>query len=943
MGTVYLAEQNEPIRRRVALKVVKLGMDTKQVLARFNHERRSLALMDHTNIARILDAGASSRGRPFFVMDYVDGVCITAYCDHHRLTTAQRLELFIPVCRAVQHAHAKGIIHRDIKPSNVLVAVEDGKPIPKIIDFGIARVIDAGDLGKNLPTQFGELVGTPEYASPEQADMLGGEVSAATDVYSLGILLYELLVGAVPFEGAVLRKAGFSEMLRIIREEKPPSLIDRLGALGPSAADIATRRGTDPVNLRRLLDGDLNCIVGKALEKSPRDRYTSPSALAEDIERRLKQQPVSTVPPRRATRIRGLWIAAAVLFFFLVVWLAKRTLNSMPQSGATSTIVLGDLASDTGDRSLDLAFHQSVGFELQRSTDINVLPQARVDETLKEMRLAPGARVTSEIARELCERTAAKAVVEPGLTVLGNSYLVRLRARNCGTGNVIYEQQAKVERRDALLGAMDNLVPEFAPRLQRELQRVPPPHPLQQATTSSLEALKLYSAAYAASDQRGFVEAVPLLKRAIEIDPRFASAYSYLGRMYNNLSEDTLSREAMTKAYSIRDGLSERENFLITYSYQRNVTRNLETVRQTLEAWTRRYPYDSLPFRFLSGGATSGSGKYEVGIEAARRAIALEPGSGQAYNNLAHHYLHIMRLEEAEATVREANSRGFHLQGLYTAGYYVRFLKGDLDGMSRYAAERRGKGEDQGLFAFQEACTSAWFGRLREARSLVGQAIELASQAKLTERATTFRGANALWEAYAGNVVRAQEGANRALGSYRMRDSDFAPALALIVAGDTDRGLAVAHQLSAEFPEDTTIQFKYLPAIEGMALLNQGARDKAVTATLKGAAYDLAEAGLSLEVSYGAMDAVYIRGLAHLRAGNCTAAAADFQTIVDHPGVVLSDITGALAHLQLARALAGASQTEKAKAEYRRFLEIWNDADSDIPLLQQAAAEYARL
>src|ERR1051325_4429340 len=216
MGTVYLAEQIEPIRRRVALKVVKLGMDTNQVLARFSHERQSLARLEHSNIARILDAGASVRGRPFFVRDYIEVASITAYCDRHQLPTSQRLELFLPVCRAVQHAHNKGIIHRDIKPSNVLVTLADGKPVPKVIDFGIARATDRGDAENTLSTQFGQMVGTPEYASPEQADVVTGEISPATDVYSLGILVYEMLIGAVPFDAARLRKAGFSEMLRII-------------------------------------------------------------------------------------------------------------------------------------------------------------------------------------------------------------------------------------------------------------------------------------------------------------------------------------------------------------------------------------------------------------------------------------------------------------------------------------------------------------------------------------------------------------------------------------------------------------------------------------------------------------------------------------------------------------------------------------------------------
>lgn len=948
MGTVYLAEQTRPIHRRVALKVVKLGMDTNQVLARFNHERESLARMEHTNIARILDAGASSRGRPFFVMDYIDGVCITSYCDLHRLTMGRRLELFLPVCRAVQHAHNKGIIHRDIKPSNVLVAVEDGQPIPKVIDFGIARAIKSNDVAsdarKTLSTEFGQMVGTPEYASPEQADMVAGEISAATDVYSLGVLLYEILVGATPFDGAALRKAGFTEMLRIIREQQPPSLVERLGTLG-SAADIALRRGTDTAGLRKLLDGDLNRIAGQAIEKSPQKRYSSPAELAADIERYLREQPVFAGPPRRITRIRKSWIAAAAAALMLIpaAWLIQRTLASKPQSNVFNTIVLSDLAGDSGDPSSDNALRQSIGFELQRSTSVKVLPEDRVAETLSEMRRTGGTRVTPEIAREICERTAAKAVVEPSLTSLGGSYLVRLRARNCSTGDVFNERQAKAERRDALPAAMDNLAQDFAARLQPELQRVPSPQPLPEVTTSSLEALKLYSVAYSASEHRGFIEAVPLLQRAIEIDPEFATAYTYLGRMYDDLNETALSQEAMAKAYSMRDEVSDREKFLITYSYQRNVARNCETVRQTLEAWMRRYPNDPLPFRFLSGHATLGTGKYEKGVEAARRAIALAPEGGMAHENLARHYLHLMRLDDAEATIRQANSRGLHLAGLYTVGYYVRFLKGDRDGMSRYAAERRGQSEDQGLFAFQEAGVSAYCGRLREARTLAEQAIGLADQAKLSERAAAFQGGIAHWEAYAGNAAQAKEDANRALTAFHGRDSDFGPALALVLAGDTARGLGVARQLRTEFPEDTAIQFKYLPAIEGLALLNQGAPDQAVAATLRGAAYDLAQTGMDGIVNYGVMDAVYIRGLAHMRAKDYAAAATDFRKIVDHPGIVLCDITAPLAHLQLARALAGAGQAEKAKAEYRRFLEIWKDADPDITLLQQAKAEYGRL
>ena len=275
MGSVYLAEQREPIRRRVALKVVKLGMDTAQVLSRFDNERQALAMMDHPNIAQIFDAGATPRGRPYFVMEYIEGAPITQYCDRRRLTTKERLALFLAVCRAVQHAHQKGVIHRDLKPSNVLVMEQDGVPVPKVIDFGIATATDKWAVEKTLLTQFGQIVGTPEYASPEQADTMTGEVDESSDVYSLGVILYELLIGAVPFDTATLRSAGLAEMLRIIREDEAPSLARKLTSLGAAATGIAERRQTDPVTLRRLVDGDLNSITLKALEKARERRYAS--------------------------------------------------------------------------------------------------------------------------------------------------------------------------------------------------------------------------------------------------------------------------------------------------------------------------------------------------------------------------------------------------------------------------------------------------------------------------------------------------------------------------------------------------------------------------------------------------------------------------------------------------------------------------------------------
>jgi non-specific serine/threonine protein kinase/serine/threonine-protein kinase len=304
MGVVYLAEQEEPVRRPVALKVIKLGMDTRQVVARFETERQALAVMDHPNIARVFDAGATETGRPYFVMELARGVPITEYCDRHKLPTQERLRLFIAVCQAVQHAHQKGVIHRDLKPSNILVVIQDDRPVPKIIDFGIAKATGHRLAERTLFTERGQLIGTPEYMSPEQAEMSGLDVDTRTDIYSLGVVLYELLAGALPFDARKLRSAAFGEIQRIIRETEPPKASTRLSTLKETQTEIAEKRGTDVGSLVKQLRGDLDWITMKAMAKDRTHRYSSASELAAEIERYLKQEPVSAGPPSAVYRIR---------------------------------------------------------------------------------------------------------------------------------------------------------------------------------------------------------------------------------------------------------------------------------------------------------------------------------------------------------------------------------------------------------------------------------------------------------------------------------------------------------------------------------------------------------------------------------------------------------------------------------------------------------------
>jgi serine/threonine protein kinase len=326
-GVVYMAEQQEPIVRKVALKIIKLGMDTKRVIARFEAERQALAMMDHPNIARVFDAGATDTGRPYFVMELVKGVPITEYCDGNNLDTQKRLELFIDVCKAVQHAHQKGIIHRDIKPSNVMITLHDGKPVPKVIDFGIAKATQQRLTEKTLFTEYRQFIGTPEYMSPEQAEMSGLDIDTRSDIYSLGVLLYELLTGTTPFEADKLRSAAYDEIRRIIREDEPPKPSTRLSILGDALTDIAKHRDTHPNELCKIVRGDLDWVVMKALEKDRTRRYEMADGLAADIQRHLQNEPVVAHPPSN--------------FYRFQKWVCRNKLDFAAASAVTVALILG--------------------------------------------------------------------------------------------------------------------------------------------------------------------------------------------------------------------------------------------------------------------------------------------------------------------------------------------------------------------------------------------------------------------------------------------------------------------------------------------------------------------------------------------------------------------------------------------------------------------------
>ena len=962
MGTVYLAEQLEPIRRRVALKVVKLGMDTAQVLARFNNERQALAMMDHLNIAQIFDAGATAKGRPYFVMEYIEGAPITQYCDSKRMTTEERLALFLAVCRAVQHAHQKGVIHRDLKPSNVLVMEQDRAPIPKVIDFGIAKATDKWAVEKTLLTQFGQIVGTPEYASPEQADTMTGEIDEASDVYSLGVLLYELLVGAVPFDTTTLRNAGLAEMLRIIREDEAPSLPRKLTSLGAEAADVAARRQTDPVSLRRLVDGDLNSITLKALEKARERRYASVSDLAGDIQRHLEHRPVLASSPDRLYRTRkflrrhrlaALATAAGIVFLVMsgvTAWsLAHRDSRSRPKLTEKDTIVLADFDNKTGDPVFDDTLRQGLSVELQQSPFLSMIPDQQVRQTLALMGQPKDARLTRETSQQICERTGSAAVLEGSIAMLGSQYVLGLRASNCNTGNILDQEEAVAAKREEVLNSLSQIARRFRTRVGESLNTVERySTPLAEATTASLEALKAYSTANKVNLSSGSAAAIPFFRRTVEIDPKFAMAHAYLGLLYSTIGESVLSVESTTKARQMRDRASDREKFFIDFIYDRQVTGNLEKAYQTLELWIQTYPRGKQPnplnpLALLGGVATQGTGRYDRAIEACQKAITAEPDSYPGYSGLAYSYYFLDRFPEAESIMQRAAEHKLEIATFPVFQYNIAVLKGEQAQMKRAVALAKGKPGMEHLMAHAEALALARAGRLEAARLSSGRAVDLVLQEGNYEAAASYRAARAVWEAACGNAAEGKRNATAALELSKGRDVQYAAGFALGLAGDYSRSEALASDLEKRFPEDTFAKFSYAPVLRALTSMGRGKSADSVARLEIARQYEQAVNGVSFHFYLGGFHSAFVRGEALAAEHRYSEAAVEFQKILDHRGIVGLDPTGALAHLQLGRVFALSGDKAKAKAAYETFLALWKDADPTIPVLKKAKAEYHRL
>ena len=642
---------------------------------------------------------------------------------------------------------------------------------------------------------------------------------------------------------------------------------------------------------------------------------------------------------------RGRLIVAFIVSVALLAAVFYWRANRATELTEKDTIVIAEFDNKTGDPVFDSTLRQGLSSQLEQSPFLNLLSDRRIAETLSLMAQPKDAQLTKELAREVCQRTASAATIEGFISTLGSQYVLGLEAIDCRNGDLLASEQITARGKEQVLKALGSAATKLRRKLGESLASVQKYDALaDNATTPSLEALQAYSLAYQAMVVRSdYPAANPLFMRAISLDPNFAMAYARLGMNYGNLGETTRAAENIGKAYELRDRVSEREKFYIESHYEQLVSGNLEAARKTCELWAQTYPRDPIPPDSLSYIYTS-LGDYDNALAAAQKRLELAPGSALSYGNLVIRYMNLNRLDEAMDTAKKAQEHNLDAPLVRLNLYLLHFLQRDEVGMEREFVGLMGKEGQARQILYLASDTAAYAGQFSKARALTRRAADSARHADDKEAAAEYVAEAAVREALVGNGGSAKQQAQAALNSSNGKNVEAISAIALALAGDSVQAARLAGDLAKRFPVDTVVQVNYLPTIYGATALRSGNPGKAVAALASAAPYELGGgAPYSAGIANFSLHPVYQRGTAYLAERQGAAAIAEFQKILDHPGIVLNEPIGALAHLGRARAYSLSGDTLKAKSAYRDFFTLWKEADPDIPIFKQAKAEYARL